>query len=56
MKKTRTMRRKMSKNTKKRTAKKQTLKKRIVKKKEETGNIAKLYQTYGSNTSNIAFF
>ena len=58
MKKTRTMRRKMSKNTKKRTRilKKRTLKKRIVKKKEETGNIAKLYKTYGSNTSNIAFF
>jgi hypothetical protein len=48
----------MSKNTKKRirTLKKRTLKKRIVTKKEETGNIAKLYKTYGSNTSNIAFF
>lgn len=62
MKKTRTMRRKMSKNNKKRTPKKRTLKKRTLKKEaiaksQEKGNIAKLYKIYSSDsTSNIAFF
>lgn len=57
MKKTRTMRRKMKKGTlKRKTLKRQKLKKEAVKKNETQSNIAKLYKTYGSNTSNIAFF
>jgi hypothetical protein len=61
MKKTRTMRRKISKKMKKgtlkrKTLKRQKLKKQEVKKNETQSNIAKLYKTYGSNTSNIAFF
>jgi flagellar motility protein MotE (MotC chaperone) len=57
MKKKRTMRRKLSKNTKKRTLKKRTLKKEDIAKSQEKGNIAKLYKIYSSDsTSNIAFF